>query len=124
MTRVGAIASEVVETPVGPCVVTMRGGGICRIEFRQEESAGRPRRAGSSAVHRWLRGWFAGRAVRPPLDFSEATPFERRVYDVVRRIPRGRTLTYGEVARKAGRPGAARAVGQAMRRNPICLFVP
>lgn len=43
---------------------------------------------------------------------------------IAKRIPRGATLTYGEVARRAGAPGAARAVGQAMRRNPTPLVVP
>jgi methylated-DNA-[protein]-cysteine S-methyltransferase len=46
------------------------------------------------------------------------------VYAVVRRIPWGGTRTYGEVARAAGAPGAARAVGRAMARNRICLFIP
>ena len=44
------------------------------------------------------------------------TPFTRRVYAVVRRVPVGRVTTYGEVARLAGRPGAARAVGNLMQR--------
>ena len=43
---------------------------------------------------------------------------------MVRRIPAGKTLTYGEVAEAAGRPGAARAVGTAMAKNRICLFIP
>lgn len=43
------------------------------------------------------------------------TPFERRVLTVVSRIPSGRVITYGDVARLAGRPGAARAVGNIMR---------
>ncbi len=47
------------------------------------------------------------------------TVFEKKVYDVVARIPRGRVLSYGEVARKAGRPGAARAVGTLMAHNPF-----
>jgi len=44
------------------------------------------------------------------------TPFERRVLTLVSRIPVGRVITYGEVAKLAGRPGAARAVGNIMRR--------
>ena len=44
------------------------------------------------------------------------TVFTRRVLYVLRRIPAGRVVTYGDVARLAGRPGAARAVGQIMRR--------
>jgi methylated-DNA-[protein]-cysteine S-methyltransferase len=45
-----------------------------------------------------------------------ATPFTRRVLHVLRRIPSGKVVTYGDVAALAGRPGAARAVGQIMRR--------
>ncbi len=59
-----------------------------------------------------------------PLDDSIGTEFQRRVWNVVRRIPRGETMTYGEVAGLAGRPGAARAVGQAMSRNPWPPIVP
>ena len=44
--------------------------------------------------------------------------------DAVRAIPRGGTRTYGEVARSVGRPGAARAVGNVMRTNPVPLVVP
>lgn len=44
------------------------------------------------------------------------TPFERRVLSIVSRVPAGRVTTYGDVARMAGRPGAARAVGNIMRR--------
>ena len=54
----------------------------------------------------------------------EGTPFTRRVYEVVRRIPRGKTRTYGDVAEAAGKPGAARAVGNVMSQNPVCLFIP
>lgn len=59
-----------------------------------------------------------------PLDMSGATDFQRRVWEVVRRIPRGQTMTYGQVARRAGSPRAARAVGQAMARNPWPVIVP
>jgi methylated-DNA-[protein]-cysteine S-methyltransferase len=51
------------------------------------------------------------------------TPFERRVYGVITRIPAGRVSTYGEVAYAAG-CGSARAVGQALRRNPFAPSVP
>lgn len=45
------------------------------------------------------------------------TPFATRVYDVVRKIPRGKTLTYGEVAKRIGRPNAVRAVGNILNKN-------
>ena len=50
--------------------------------------------------------------------------FTEKVYAVVARIPRGRTMTYGEVARRAGSPNAARAVGNIMHNNPDTTKVP
>ena len=50
--------------------------------------------------------------------------FTQKVYAVVARIPRGSVMTYGEVARRAGRPGAARAVGNIMHHNPDTAKVP
>ena len=59
-----------------------------------------------------------------PLDLSDLTPFQRRVAEVLRATRPGQTLTYGEVALLAGRPGAARAVGQAVKANPVLILVP
>ena len=59
-----------------------------------------------------------------PLDYDGVPPFHRRVYETVRTIPPGDTLAYGEVALLAGAPGAARAVGQALARNPFAIIVP
>lgn len=58
------------------------------------------------------------------LDFDGLPPFHRRVYEAARAIPPGRTLTYGELARRLGDPGAARAVGQALGANPFPVVVP
>lgn len=58
------------------------------------------------------------------LDDGDLPAFRRRVYAEVRRIPAGCTATYGEVAAALGAPGAARAVGQALGRNPFALIVP
>jgi len=59
-----------------------------------------------------------------PVSLSQGTPFQRAVWEAARLIPRGEVRTYGWVAAKVGRPGAARAVGQAMARNPLPLVVP
>lgn len=59
-----------------------------------------------------------------PVDVSEATAFNQSVYEVVRRIPPGEALTYGEVARRVGEPGGAQAVGRAMGANPIPIIIP
>ena len=58
------------------------------------------------------------------LDLSELPEFQRDVYAVARSLPRGVTMTYGEIAARVGVPGAAQAVGQAMGHNPFPIVVP
>jgi len=58
------------------------------------------------------------------LDMSTVAEFDRCVLEATRRIPRGATRTYGEIAGEVGDPGAARAVGQALGRNPFPVIVP
>ncbi|HEX4794969.1 MAG TPA: methylated-DNA--[protein]-cysteine S-methyltransferase [Humisphaera sp.] len=58
------------------------------------------------------------------LDLEESPPFARLVYKAARKIPVGQTRTYGQIAKAAGSPAAARAVGQALGQNPIALIVP
>jgi methylated-DNA-[protein]-cysteine S-methyltransferase len=58
------------------------------------------------------------------LDMADEPAFHRRVYEAARGIPPGATRTYGEIARDLGEPGAARAVGQALGRNPFPIVVP
>lgn len=59
-----------------------------------------------------------------PLAFAEGTPFQQRVWREIAAIPFGQTITYGELARRAGSPGSARAAGAATGRNPISVIVP
>lgn len=79
-----------------------------------------------AALREQLREYFAGRrdALSLPLDVTAPGEFTGRVWREAGEIPPGMTETYGEIARRAGRRGAARAVGQAMRRNPVPLFIP
>jgi methylated-DNA-[protein]-cysteine S-methyltransferase len=77
-----------------------------------------------------LSAYFAGtkRTVDLPsglrFDMDGLGEFRARVYREVSRIPAGETLSYGEVARRVGHPGAARAVGTAMATNPFAPIVP
>lgn len=59
-----------------------------------------------------------------PVDLSDLSGWDRRVLAAVREIPPGATAGYGEVARMVGKPGAARAVGGAVGRNPVGLAIP
>ena len=54
----------------------------------------------------------------------EVTPFQRKVYEAILKIPKGQVRTYGQVARAIGRPKAARAVGQALKRNRWAPAIP
>ncbi len=59
-----------------------------------------------------------------PLDGPQGTPFQKRVWSACREIPYGHVSSYGEQAKRLENPGAARAVGQALRRNPLPLIIP
>ncbi|GAA4420786.1 methylated-DNA--[protein]-cysteine S-methyltransferase [Bremerella cremea] len=59
-----------------------------------------------------------------PVDLSAGTDFQRRIWKACQKIPYGEVVTYGELARLAGRAGAARAVGTAMSKNRIPLIIP
>lgn len=61
---------------------------------------------------------------RKKLDLAGCTPFQRKVYAVLRKVPAGKTITYGELAKRAGYPSAARAVGTAMKKNRLPLVIP
>jgi methylated-DNA-[protein]-cysteine S-methyltransferase len=74
-----------------------------------------------------LAAFFSGEAVSLaafPLDLVSGTPFERRVWGVIRAIVRGKTMTYREVARRIGSPAGSRAVGGAVGKNPVAPFIP
>jgi len=77
-------------------------------------------------LKRKLQHYFDGQRVLfdEPLDLRAATAFHRQVWSAVRDIPYGETRSYGQIARQAGSPGAARAVGQAMAANPVPIVVP
>jgi methylated-DNA-[protein]-cysteine S-methyltransferase len=58
------------------------------------------------------------------VDLEGVPPFYVRVYEIARQIGWGETATYGELAVRAGSPGAARGVGQALSRNPVAVIIP
>jgi methylated-DNA-[protein]-cysteine S-methyltransferase len=101
-------------------LVERSGPVVKRICFSKDPAAE------PSALAEDIIAYVEGRASCPDveLDLSGFTEFQRRVIAMVQAIPRGQTLTYGEVALLAGRPGAARAVGQVMAANPFAILVP
>ena len=82
--------------------------------------------AGLSSIKDKINRYFDGKEVKfyEPLDLSEATDFERKVWGVATTIPFGETRSYDWVAKKIGNPKARRAVGRALGRNRLPLVIP
>jgi methylated-DNA-[protein]-cysteine S-methyltransferase len=112
--------------PLGTVTVRLGSGG------RVEEVRFGPMRSSSAAhcshpVALALRDYLSGRSRSFPVavcGLSRFSLFDREVWRAVRAIPPGQTRTYGQVAGAIGRPGAARAVGRALSRNPAPLAIP
>jgi methylated-DNA-[protein]-cysteine S-methyltransferase len=129
------------DTPIDRCGIAWSGRGIAGFQLPEtRESATRARivrrfpdayetapprevRAAIDAVLALLRGE-ASELSAIVLDMEKVPLFHRRVYEVARTILPGATLTYGDVAARVGEPSAARAVGQALGRNPFAIIVP
>ena len=128
-------------TPVGRCALAWNAEGVVAVQLPEASALaskarlrrrfpgitrGTPPRLVRRAIAAIVRLLKGGRDTlgNIPLNLSGCTSFHRRVYEVARTIPAGETWTYGVLAAQAGRPGAARAVGQAMARNPFPLIVP
>jgi methylated-DNA-[protein]-cysteine S-methyltransferase len=123
------------DTPLGTLDVWSTQRGVRRVGFHQgfdpvrrgeTLSSGDPPSHVSDFLEQ-VGEYFAGgrRGFDVELDLAPLTPFQVRVYERLRAIPYGRVVTYGEVARDIGEAsGAARAVGQAVGANPVCILIP
>jgi len=143
----GPAFAVVLATPIGPLHAAATDEGIVGLELRTTDEAfaasvgGRTRRpvlpaadpAASPAarahlgeLEREIGEHLAGTrdGFDLPVVLEGVGDWDRRVLEGVRTIPRGATASYGEVARRIGSPGAARAVGGAVGRNPIGLLIP
>ena len=80
-------------------------------------------RAVLEAACLWLDGYFAGEEAEPAFPLApQGTAFQQRVWERLRAIPYGETVSYGDLARSLG--SSARAVGAAVGRNPISVLIP
>ncbi|MCX5068354.1 methylated-DNA--[protein]-cysteine S-methyltransferase [Micromonospora lupini] len=117
----------VLDSPIGEFSVGTDAEGVRAAHFgRVESAADEPGDDASRQAVSELRAYFVGEltAFTVPVSAPGGSEFERAVWREMTHIPYGETLTYGEVARLVGDPGAARAVGVACNRNPIPVLVP
>lgn len=116
---------RVYEVPVGRVAVVFTPAGVRSVRLVDEMSAeaveANPPRAWAARIPRALE---QGRPGDLPLDLDRVTPFRRRVLEEAGTIPRGEVRSYGWLARRLGKAGAARAVGSAMATNPVPLIIP
>lgn len=125
-------------SPIGRLHIAATGAGLVRVSFDQSEAsfvAELSRRLKAdvvksadrmSTVVAQLEAYFAGRlrTFDLPIDERLMRPFQRSVLTAARSVPAGQVVSYGEIARRIGRPQASRAVGQALGRNPIPIIIP
>lgn len=126
MTRI----TRSIDSPIGPISLVGDGESLKGVYMTGHKGAPMPDgahrddRAFSEAV-RQLADWFGGR--RTTFDLAvdvQGTHFQEKVWKALVEIPFGETVTYGQLAARVGRPGAARAIGHAVARNPIGIIVP
>ena len=126
---------EVFETEWGWMGLVWRGGRLRRVLLpsgrgqlqREARRLRLPLAQGArSELAQGCLRYFGGErvALRASLEFPPVSGFRRRVWEATAHVPYGQVVTYGDVAARAGRPGGARAVGQAMAHNPLPLVVP
>lgn len=128
------------DSPLGALLAGATGDGICLLEFaepaRREAQLAAPRRQFAGPVEsgrhdhidrlrQQLAEYFAGtrRDFTVPVVLP-GTPFQRRVWEQLRRIPYGQTCSYEDVARALGAPTATRAVGRANGQNRVAVVIP
>jgi len=132
--------TSAIETPIGRMIAMASDAGICVLEFLERRTvpsvarafAGRHGAASVSGTNAHLDrlraeldAYFRGRLERfdAPLDLR-GTPFQKTVWKRLAKTPYGTTLTYAQLAARAGRPSAVRAAGHANGRNPVSIVVP
>ena len=131
------IVIETFDSPIGRLTAAERGGRVCLLHFGADGPGidamferwypGEPRaRQPLPAVDAMLRRYFEGRLDvldTIPVELN-GTPFQKQVWQALRRIPSGTTISYAELARRIGSPAAVRAVGTANGANPVAVIVP
>jgi methylated-DNA-[protein]-cysteine S-methyltransferase len=128
------------DTAIGACGVAWSERGLTRLQLPESDrtaterrlraSAAKPTQATPAEIDQLIANiqrYMTGRCVdfaAVAIDLTGVGPFQRKVYEAARFVTWGQTVSYGELARQTSSPGAARAVGQALSRNPVPIIIP
>jgi len=129
--KVSAVFYTTFESPVGPLLLAGDADALRLVSFESSKHAAPPQadwkqdKAPFAEVVRQLQAYFRGelREFDVPLAL-QGTEFQRRVWNALRGIPYGETISYLQLAERIGNPKAVRAVGLANGSNPIPIIVP
>ena len=115
-------------SPIGALRLAARDGALVGLAMQPERPPDPSWRRDDAALARFcdqLHAYFAGELRRFELPLApRGTEFQQRVWQALTELAFGETVSYGELARRVGQPGASRAVGSANNRNPIAIVVP
>lgn len=122
-----ALLCDIVPSPLGPIRILGAEGAIEQLNLTAEgPPAGASLEPNFGGFAERIRAYFDGDLqsletlpVAPP-----GTPFQQEVWKALRKVRPGATVSYGELAKRVGRPKASRAVGMANARNPVALVIP
>jgi len=130
------IQIETIDSPIGPLTLAERAGRVCMLHFGSDGPSidqvferwypGEPRARRVTGCRDLLSRYFAGDVGvldTIPVELN-GTPFQKTVWQALRRIPGGTTISYAELAKRIGEPSAIRAVGTANGANPVAVIVP
>ena len=130
--------TDTLDTPIGAITLVVDGNKLCLLEFEDHQpgiEALLARRYGDFRLERVvdpcgfstvMRRYFEGdlRALESIQVSTDGTEFQQAVWQALKSIPAGQTLSYRELAQRVGRPSAMRAVGAANGANPVALVLP
>ncbi len=114
------------ESPLGTIVISTDDGTITGADFgKLNKSYAENTSPLPSSLKKQLDDYFAGKRVRFSFRYSmDSSPFRKKVYEAMKKIPYGKTISYRDLATQAGSPRAVRAAASACAHNPIVLFIP
>jgi methylated-DNA-[protein]-cysteine S-methyltransferase len=134
-------AHHLFDTAIGPCGIAWGEGAVTRLQLPEANRRATEQRLRATGAHSFpgvpppdieriianIQLYLAGQKIdfsTVALDLTGASPFHQMIYHAARAVPWGQTTTYGELAHQIGAPESARAVGQALGRNPIPIIIP
>lgn len=117
-------AIQYIKTPIGWILLRAEGGALLEAALTAQAGEEHPNAVTRTAA-RQLEEYFRKNRQKFTIELApRGTPFQRRVWDALAKVPYGTTVTYGQLAAAIDRPNACRATANAVGKNPLLIFLP